>query len=98
MKGRRDLRRVATVTIAAAVSKDLDDALAVLPVAQLDGLGVTGTVATEALGPGPWELDKATYSLVSKRRSYMVGEAVRVRVASTDEALGRIELELRPSQ
>jgi len=67
-------------------------------VVQLDGLGITGTVATEALGPGPWELDKATYSLVSKRRSYMVGEAVRVRVASTDEVLGRLELELRPSR
>ena len=63
-------------------------------VVQLDGLGVTGTVASEALGPGPWRLDEATYSLVSKRRRYMVGEAVRVRVASTDEALGRLELEL----
>ncbi len=63
-------------------------------VVQLDGLGVTGTVATEALGPGPWEVDPATYSLVSKQRRYMIGEAIEVRVASADEALGRIELEL----
>ncbi len=63
-------------------------------VVQLDELGVTGTVATEELGKGPWELDKATYSLVGKRRRFMVGEEVRVRVASTDEELGRLELEL----
>lgn len=63
-------------------------------VVRLDDLGVTGTVATEALGDGRWELDKATYSLVSKKRRYMIGEAVQVRVASTDEDLGRLDLEL----
>lgn len=64
-------------------------------VVQLDELGVSGTVATETLGKGPWDVDKATYSLVSKERRYMIGEAVQVRVASTDEALGRLDLELR---
>ncbi|HEX9735560.1 MAG TPA: VacB/RNase II family 3'-5' exoribonuclease [Thermoanaerobaculia bacterium] len=64
-------------------------------VVQLDELGVTGTVATETLGKGPWEIDKTTYSLVSNQRRYMIGEAVEVRVASTDEALGRVDLELR---
>jgi ribonuclease R len=63
-------------------------------VVRLDDLGVTGTVAIEALGPGRWELDKATYSLVSRKRRYMIGEAVEVRVASTDEELGRLDLEL----
>jgi ribonuclease R len=66
-------------------------------VVQLDGLGVMGTVACEALGRGPWRLDEATYALASKERSYMVGEAIQVRVLSTDEALGRLELELCPS-
>ena len=63
-------------------------------VVQLDGLGVTGTVALEVLGPGPWRLDEASYSLVSKRRTHMVGEPIHVRVAAADEALGRLELEL----
>ncbi len=63
-------------------------------VIQLDGLGVMGTVAAEALGAGPWQLDEVTYSLVSEHRRYMVGEALRVRIAATDEALGRLELEL----
>ncbi len=67
-------------------------------VVQLDGLGVTGTVGVEALGPGKWELEAATYSLVSRERNderrFMVGEAVRVRVASVDEELGRLDLEL----
>jgi len=67
-------------------------------VVQLAGLGVTGTVAVETLKPGKWELDPATYSLVSKEgkreKRYMLGEAVRVRVASIDEGLGRLDLEL----
>ena len=63
-------------------------------VVQLDGLGVMGTVATDALGPGNWELDKATFAWVSQKRRYRVGEALRVRVLSTDEILGRLELAL----
>ncbi|MCP4663176.1 MAG: VacB/RNase II family 3'-5' exoribonuclease [bacterium] len=67
-------------------------------VVQLDGLGVTGTVGAEALGPGKWELEEATYSFVAregtKEKRFMVGEGVAVRVASVDEGLGRLDLEL----
>lgn len=63
-------------------------------VAQLDGMLVEGVVPTDALSGGPFRPDARELSLVGKERTFTVGMPVTVKVASTDEQLGRIELSL----
>ncbi|MFP2909923.1 ribonuclease R family protein [Pyxidicoccus sp. 3LFB2] len=63
-------------------------------VAQLDGMLVEGVVPTESLPGGPFRPDERELSLVGKERTFTVGMPVRVKVASTDEQLGRVELAL----
>lgn len=67
---------------------------------QLDGTGVVGAIAIDALPGDGWSEDPATRSLVSKngKKRYGVGRSVRVVVAGADEDRGRIELELAGSQ
>jgi len=63
-------------------------------VVQLAQTGVVGTVPTEALGGGQHHFDRALQVLRGPQRSYMVGEAIDVRVARASEELGRIDLTL----
>jgi ribonuclease R len=66
-------------------------------IVQLAQTGVVGTVATEALGAGPHQFDRALQILRGPQRSYMVGEAIDVRIARASEELGRIDLTLAQS-
>ncbi len=62
--------------------------------AQLDGMLVEGVVPADGLPGGPFRPDARELSLVGKERTFTVGMPVTVKVASTDEQLGRIELAL----
>jgi ribonuclease R len=61
-------------------------------VVQLVGLAVTGTIAIEALSGGPFRRDHVRHALVSRERTYNIGDALDVTIASTSEDLGRIDL------
>jgi len=63
-------------------------------VVQLEGEGVTGTIVTEDLPGGPYHHEQASHSLVSKKRTFTIGDEVRVEIVATDEELGRLEFEL----
>lgn len=63
-------------------------------VVQLDGMLVEGVVPADALSGGPFRPDARELSLVGKERTFTVGMPVTVKVTSTDEQLGRIELSL----
>lgn len=63
-------------------------------VAQLDGMMVEGVVPSDGLPGGPFRPDARELSLVGKERTFTVGMAVMVKVAATDEQLGRVELAL----
>ncbi|MCE9668486.1 VacB/RNase II family 3'-5' exoribonuclease [Myxococcus stipitatus] len=63
-------------------------------VVQLDGMLVEGVLPAEGLPGGPFRPDARELSLVGKQKSYPVGMPVRVKVASTDEQLGRVEFGL----
>ena len=63
-------------------------------VVQLAGVGVSGTIQTDTLPDGPYHVDKM--GLVSAKRRFTVGDALRVEVASASEELARIELTLLP--
>ena len=65
-------------------------------VLQLLGAGVTGTLSSDDLPGGPWRVDRDRQRLQGVKRFYALGDEIGVEVASTDEALGRIEL--RPLQ
>ncbi|HEX8440767.1 ribonuclease R family protein [Archangium sp.] len=61
---------------------------------QLDGMLVEGYLPADTLPDGPYQPDARETSLVGRARTYTIGMPLRVRVASTDENLGRIELAL----
>lgn len=63
-------------------------------VVQLLGSGVQGTIAADELPDGPYRVDRSRQRLSGPGRSYGLGDEIAVKVASTDEALGRIELTL----
>jgi ribonuclease R len=63
-------------------------------VVQLGQLGVSGTLATDALPGGPFRFDRTLQALRGVTRDYMIGEAIEVRVQSANEELGRIDLGL----
>jgi len=63
-------------------------------VVQLKGTGATGTVAMEALPDGPYRVEAGGYAAVSETRRFVVGEPIDVRIAGTNEELGRVELEV----
>jgi ribonuclease R len=64
-------------------------------VVQLKGTGATGTVAMEALPDGPYRVEAGGYAAASERRRFVVGESIEVRIAGTNEELGRVDLEAR---
>lgn len=59
---------------------------------QLANTGVSGTIATDALGGGPLRFERERQTLRGRDRSYMVGEAIDVRITGVSEELGRIDL------
>ena len=62
-------------------------------VVQLAGLGVTGTVATDALSGGPFRVDGKAQALVGAGGvRWSVGDPMELELTGADEALGRIEL------
>jgi ribonuclease R len=63
-------------------------------VVQLQGTGVTGTVAMEALPDGPYRTEGEGFALVGPKRRFAVGEQLEVAIAATNEELGRVELSL----
>jgi exoribonuclease R len=99
---RRDLRSVPIVTIDAPSSRDLDDALAVLPAPEDGGLRLLVSIADvaalvperSALRGGPFHYDRVSQTLRGAGHSYMIGDAIEVRVVGANEELGRIELAL----
>jgi ribonuclease R len=66
-------------------------------IAQLDGKLVEGVLPVDALPGGPFRPDARETSLVGKARTYTLGMPLQVRIVSTDEQLGRIELALAGS-
>ncbi|AKT36958.1 ribonuclease R family protein [Chondromyces crocatus] len=63
-------------------------------VVQMRGTGATGTIALDALPEGPYQPDAAMHALVGPGRRYSIGDPLRAVIASTSEALGRVELQL----
>ena len=61
---------------------------------QLDAPLVEGLLPTEALPGGPYTLDARETALVGGARTFTLGMPLRVRVVSTHEHPGRIELAL----
>jgi ribonuclease R len=59
---------------------------------QLDGLLVEGVLPADALPGGPFRPDPRETSLVGEENTFTLGMPLQVRVVSTDEQLGRIEL------
>jgi ribonuclease R len=59
---------------------------------QLDGLLVEGVLPADALPGGPFRPDSRETSLVGAQTTFTLGMPLEVRVVSTDEQLGRIEL------
>ncbi|MFO0558157.1 MAG: S1 RNA-binding domain-containing protein [Polyangiales bacterium] len=63
-------------------------------IAQLDASFVEGTIPIDTIQGGPFSLDARETHMKGARRSFTVGQAVRVRVVSADGALGRVEFAL----
>lgn len=63
-------------------------------VVQMLGTGATGTLATEVLPDGPYEIEEAGQALVGRYDRFAVGDFVEVVVAGANEELGRVELHL----
>ncbi|MCA9553278.1 MAG: RNB domain-containing ribonuclease [Myxococcales bacterium] len=61
-------------------------------VVQLEGTGVSGTVAQEALPGGPYQVDLKRQLMVGRGRSIGLGAPLEVEVLGAQEALGRIDL------
>jgi ribonuclease R len=61
---------------------------------QLDGMLVEGLLPVDALPGGPFQPDPKETSLIGKERKLTLGMPLQVRVVSTAEQLGRVELAL----
>jgi ribonuclease R len=75
-------------------------------VVQLKGTGATGTVAMDALPEGPYRIEPGGYAVSNAGahtdasvvvRRFVVGEPIDVRIAGTNEELGRVDLEIAPA-
>ncbi|MBL4847817.1 MAG: RNB domain-containing ribonuclease, partial [Planctomycetes bacterium] len=65
-------------------------------IVQLDGLGASGLLPTDVLPGGPYTFDRDHEELQAKEGTgrFVVGQALHVAIASTDEDAGSLELEL----
>jgi ribonuclease R len=64
-------------------------------VVQLEGMGITGTIAQELLPGGPFRAGALEYELTGENGvRYRVGDALDVKVTGANVELGRIELAL----
>ncbi|MGC4116535.1 MAG: RNB domain-containing ribonuclease [Myxococcales bacterium] len=64
-------------------------------IVQLQGTGVTGTVAMEALPNGPFKVDAQGFAAVAEGgKRFAVGDPLEVVVSAANEELGRVELTL----
>ncbi|HEY3446067.1 MAG TPA: RNB domain-containing ribonuclease [Myxococcales bacterium] len=64
-------------------------------IVQLQGTGVTGTVAMEALPGGPFKVDASGFAAVAEGgKRFSVGDPLEVVVSAANEELGRVELTL----
>jgi ribonuclease R len=61
-------------------------------VVQLEGTGVSGTVAQDALPGGPYRVDLKRQVMTGARRAVGLGAPLEVEVLGANEALGRIDL------
>ncbi|MBI4865052.1 MAG: RNB domain-containing ribonuclease [Candidatus Riflebacteria bacterium] len=61
-------------------------------VVHLEDPPVEGLVPVESLPAGPYSIDARETTLSGKGRSFTIGEALPVRIVSTDPVLGRIDL------
>ena len=65
-------------------------------VVQIVGTGATGTIATEALGDGPFRVDLDAQALIGPDETYAVGDPIDASITGTNEELGRVELRPEP--
>lgn len=63
-------------------------------VAQLEELGVEGTVPMDDIPGGPYSLEQRETVLSGRQRSFTLGAPITVEVTAADPAAGRIELAL----
>jgi ribonuclease R len=73
------------------------DVVAVKPfglIVQLRGTGVAGSIQSDLLPGGPFEVGPAGHRYVGEGATYTVGQSFEVEVLSTDDELGRINLGL----
>jgi ribonuclease R len=63
-------------------------------IVQLDDMLVEGVLPVDALPGGPFQPDARETSLVGPGSTFSIGMPLQVKVASTDELLGRIEFSL----
>lgn len=65
-------------------------------IVQLDGLGASGLLPTESLPEGPYRFEREREELQAREgeRRFVVGQALEVAIAATDEDAGSLELEL----
>jgi ribonuclease R len=61
-------------------------------IVQMNGTGVSGTVALEALPGGEYRVDPSGYSVTGPGRPYSIGDALDLVVVGANEELGRIDL------
>jgi ribonuclease R len=89
------IRMLAARLYATRIGEEVSGAvIAVKPfglVVQIANAGVTGTVATEALGEDV-RVDLANEEVTTKARTYSLGDTLALRVSGANESLGRIEL------
>lgn len=65
-------------------------------IVQLDGLGASGLLPADSLPGGPYGFDREREELQAREgeRRFVVGQALQVAIAATDEDAGSLELEL----
>ncbi len=63
-------------------------------VMQMIGTGATGTISIEALPDGPYQHDNAHHKLIGAKHTFSIGDFLQATVVSSNEELGRVELEL----
>jgi ribonuclease R len=63
-------------------------------VVQMAGTGATGTIATDTLPDGPYDVDLGRQALVGAARRFAVGDPLKAVISGANEELGRVDLTL----